>query len=198
MCLWPGAHTCRQTCDSTKAHGTWSLLLPVWGIRSALSVSLCLCALRYFPLSQFRELLCCSQKHERQRPEDEHQKQEGRWGEIFLCEKLPVSKRMNMKVDTNEGNMAGGRDQSNCLSRFVSRPIEVVLNSPFAFAWCSLHEHTHTHLYSCLCAHAYKCMNIKQVLACTHTHTYNTTHSFDELLIHFPLQRKKKQQLIQW
>lgn len=35
----PGAHTCRQTCDSTKADGTRSLLLPVWEIRLPLSVS---------------------------------------------------------------------------------------------------------------------------------------------------------------
>lgn len=34
---------------------------------------LCLCALRYFPLSQFYELLRCSQKRKRQRPEDENQ-----------------------------------------------------------------------------------------------------------------------------
>lgn len=32
---------------------------------------LCVCALRCLLLSQFYELLCCSQKHERQRPKDE-------------------------------------------------------------------------------------------------------------------------------
>lgn len=123
ICLWPGAHTCRQTCASTKAHRTWSLLLLVWDIRLPLSVSLCFCALRCFLVSQFYELLCCSQKHERQRRKDELEAK-GRMKSDILNKKPPQKNNVkitNMKVDTDEGKMAGR--QSNCLSRFVSRPV---------------------------------------------------------------------------
>lgn len=62
------AHTCRQTCGTQSVKPFWSRCEKL----DCLSLfPLCLCALRCFPLSQFHELLCCSQKHERQRPEDE-------------------------------------------------------------------------------------------------------------------------------
>ena len=85
---------------------------------------------------------------------------------------------MNMKIDTNEGKMAGGRGQSNSLSGFVSRPIKSFWTHRLPFP-------THTNICPCT-QNRYSCTHMH-----THTHIYNTC-SNNELLIHFPFRRKKK------
>lgn len=179
----------------------------MWKIRLPLSLSLfplCLCALRYFPLSQFYELLCCSLKHQRQRPEDENQRlkrenevrysHEGKRNETYV--------KNNKHEGGHKWREDGGWTWSVELSRFcyparASRTELTICLCLVFLTWP--HTRTHAHLYSCPCAHAnIKCMYIKQVCAHTDTYIYNATHSYDELLIHFPRERKKKLQLIQW
>lgn len=105
-----GKHTAPQRHTEHEAFCCWCEKLDCLSL-----FPLCLCALRYFPLSQFYELLCCSQKHERDKDlEDENQKRDGGWSEIlcnenYLCQKERTWRWTQMK----------GRWRADVVSRIV-------------------------------------------------------------------------------
>lgn len=73
---------------------------------------LCLRALRYFPLSQFYELLCCSQKHERHKDRRMKTRSEME-DEVKYC----VTKITCFKKNKHEGGQ--GRWRADVVSRIV-------------------------------------------------------------------------------
>lgn len=111
--LWPDAHTCRQTCTSTKTHRPWSLLLLVWGIRLPLSVStLFLCSeISSCALVLWAPLLL-SKAQETKTKGWTRSKGRG-WRQLY--EETALWKRLNMKVNQMKGKWQVFR----CVSRLV-------------------------------------------------------------------------------
>lgn len=91
------------------------LLLLVWEIRlphSVFSLSLCFEIFSSVPVFMSSSAALKSTRDKDRRMKTRSRRE----NEVkYRVKKLPMSKRMNMKLDTNEGNMAGGRGQLNLL-----------------------------------------------------------------------------------
>lgn len=123
ICLWPGAHTQTDMRLHKRHTEHEAFLLPVWEIRPP--------ALCFLFVSVLWDIFLCpsfmssSAALKSTRDKDrrmKNQRLEGAWSEIFKCEKITSVRKNEHEGGHKWGKMAGGRGQSNCLSRFVSRP----------------------------------------------------------------------------